>query len=71
MDCNNTIVTIGDINYLWGIFLLLASARQSGMTEPFLVGVKKFTPEAERVLTQLGGVTVLRLDGMKRSLTCL
>ena len=71
MDCNNTIVTIGDINYLWGIFLLLASARKSGMTEPFLVGVKKFTPEAERVLTQLGGVTVLRLDGMKRSLTCL
>ena len=49
MKRDNTIVTIGDINYIWGIFLLLASARRSGMDEPFLVGVKKFTPEAERV----------------------
>lgn len=67
----NTIVTIGDINYLWGIFLLIASARKSGMKEPFLVGVKKFTPEAERILTQFGDVKVLPLDEMKRSLTCL
>ena len=71
MEHGNTIVTIGDINYLWGIFLLSASARKAGMKEPFLVGVKKFTPEAERVLTQLGDVRVLSLDGMKRSLTCL
>lgn len=68
---NNTIVTIGDINYLWGIFLLIASARRAGMAEPFLVGVKKFTPAAERVLTQLGDVTVVPLDGLPRSLTCL
>ena len=71
MTRDNTVVTIGDINYLWGIFLLIASARKSGMDEPFLVGVKKFTPEAERVLTQFGNVKVLSLDGMKRSLTCL
>lgn len=67
----NTIVTIGDVNYLWGIFLLVASARKAGMQEPFLVGAKKFTPEAERVLTQLGGVTVTPLDGITRSLACL
>ena len=71
MKRGNTIVTIGDINYLWGIFLLIASARRSGMEEPFLVGVKKFTPEAERVLMQFGGVRVLSLDGINRSLTCL
>lgn len=71
MKRDNTIVTIGDINYLWGIFLLIASARRSGMDEPFLVGVKKFTPDAERVLTQFGGVRVVNLDGEKRSLTCL
>lgn len=71
MTRNNTIITIGDINYLWGIFLLIASARRSGMEEPFLVGVKKFTPEAERVLTQFGSVRVLSLDGINRSLTCL
>lgn len=67
----NTIVTIGDINYLWGIFMLIASARKAGMDEPFLVGVKDFTPRAERVLTQLGNVTTVSLDGVKRSLTCL
>ena len=71
MKRSNTIVTIGDMNYLWGIFLLIASARRAGMDEPFLVGVKKFTPEAERVLTQFGGVRVLPLDGIKRSLACL
>ena len=71
MTRDNTIVTIGDINYLWGIFLLIASARKTGMDEPFLVGVKKFTPEAERVLTQFGGVRVVSLDGNSRSLTCL
>ena len=71
MKRDNTIVTIGDINYIWGIFLLIASARKAGMSEPFLVGVKKFTPEAEGVLTQFGGVRVLQLDGIKRSLTCL
>ena len=71
MKRDNTIVTIGDINYLWGIFLLIASARKAGMSEPFLVGVKKFTPEAERVLTQFGDVRVVPLDGNSRSLACL
>jgi hypothetical protein len=28
---DNTIVTIGDIHYLWGLFLLVASARKAGM----------------------------------------
>ena len=68
---DNTIVTIGDINYLWGIFLLIASARKSGMTEPFLVGVKGFNKDSERILTQLGGVAIVNLDDVARSLTCL
>ena len=67
---NNTIVTIGDINYLWGIFMLIASARKAGMDEPFLVGVKNFTPAAERVLKQLGDVTLFSLDDAELSLTC-
>ncbi len=71
MKSDNTIVTIGDINYLWGIFMLLASARKAGMDTPFLVGTKAFTPRADRVLTQLGGVTLLPLDTAGRSLTCL
>lgn len=68
---NNTVVTIGDINYLWGIFMLIASARKSGMNEAFLVGVKDFPPRAERVLTQLGGVEIVRLDEDRRSLACM
>ena len=67
----NTIVTIGDKNYLWGIFLLIASARKAGMAEKFLVGAKGFTPTAEHVLEQLGEVEIVSLDGVGRSLTCL
>lgn len=67
----NTIVTIGDAGYLWGIFLLVASARKAGMEEPFLVGCKGFGAKEKRVLGQLGGVDFLPLDGEKRSLTCL
>lgn len=66
----NTIVTIGDINYLWGLFVLIASARKAGMTEPFLVGTRSFTPQAERVLAQFEKVEFVSLDHEKRSLTC-
>lgn len=68
---SNTIVTIGDINYLWGIFLLIASARKAGMEEPFLVGAKDFDARSEHILTQYGSVKIVPLDGVKRSLTCL
>ncbi len=70
-SANNTIVTIGDVNYLWGIFMLIASARKAGMEERFLVGVKGFDERAENVLKQLGGVKLVNLDGADRSLTCL
>ena len=48
----NTVVTIGDMNYLWGIFMLIASMRQNGMDEPVLVGGLNFTDEAIRLLQQ-------------------
>lgn len=67
---DNTIVTIGDINYLWGIFLLIASARKAGMREPFLVGCKRFTPRARHILERLGDVHFADLDSATRSLTC-
>ena len=34
---NNTIVTAGDRNYLWGLFLLIASLRKNGMDEPVMI----------------------------------
>ena len=67
---NNTVVTVGDINYLWGLFMLIASMRKSGMDEPVLVGAHKFTPEAEEILKQLGDVTIYTLKDVDRSLTC-
>lgn len=70
-SANNTIVTIGDVNYLWGIFMLIASARKAGMDEPFIVGIKGFDERAENVLRQLGNVELVNLDGVDRSLTCL
>ena len=69
-DNGNTIVTIGDINYLWGIFLLIASARKADMREPFLVGCKRFTPRARKILEGLGDVRFADLDDATRSLTC-
>ena len=67
---NNTVVTVGDINYLWGLFMLIASMRKSGMDEPVLVGAHKFTPEAEEILKQLGDVTIYTLKDIDHSLTC-
>ena len=66
----NTIVTAGDSNYLWGLFLLVASLRASGMDEPVLVGTKRFEPFHAFVLEQLGGVTLRPLDDFDQSLTC-
>lgn len=68
---NNTVVTAGDINYLWGIFLLIASMRKNGMDEPVLVGAYRFTPEAAAMLEQLGNVRIHHLDSTSRSLTCI
>lgn len=68
---NNTVVTAGDINYLWGIFLLIASMRKNGMDEPVRVGAYRFTPEAAAMLEQLGNVRIHHLDSTSRSLTCI
>ena len=67
---NNTVVTIGDANFLWGLFMLIASMRKSGMDEPVLVGAYHFTPEVEEILKQLGDVTIYTLKNIDHSLTC-
>ncbi len=67
---DNTIVTAGDKNYLWGLFLLVASMRAAGMDEPVLVGTKAFEPFHEEILKQLGDVRLVPLDDFAHSLTC-
>lgn len=70
-ETGNTVVTIGNAAYLWGIFLLAASARKAGMGEPFLVGCQGFGEREKRVLRQLGGMEFVPLDGERRSMACL
>ena len=67
----NTVVTCGDINYLWGLFLLIGSMRKSGMREKVLVGTRKFDARAERVLKQFGGVELTPVEENGYSLTCM
>lgn len=67
---DNTIVTAGDANYLWGLFLLIASMRAAGMDEPVIVGTKGFSSAEAAVLTQFGGVRLVSLDHAAHSLTC-
>ena len=67
---NNTIVTAGDMNYLPGIFLMIASLRMNGMNEPVIVGAFRFGPEAADFLKPLGKVEIFPLDDFSRSLTC-
>ena len=67
---NNTVITAGDRNYLWGIFMLIASLRRNGMDEPVIVGTRNFDREAEEILLQQGDVRLYPLDGFERSLTC-
>ena len=67
---NNTVVTAGDRNYLWGIFLMIASLRRNGMDEPVIVGAKNFDDEATEILSAMGDVRVFPVDDFSRSLTC-
>lgn len=67
---NNTVVTAGDSNYLWGLFLLLASMRRTGMDEPVLIGTKRFDERCRRVLEQFGDVRFHSLDDARHNLTC-
>ncbi|MDO4366540.1 MAG: hypothetical protein Q4D70_07065, partial [bacterium] len=70
MAIDNTICTAGDHNYLWGLFLLIASMRRFGMKEPLLVGMKAFSDRDRRVLGQFGDVSFISLDHADHSLTC-
>lgn len=67
---NNTVVTVGDLNYFWGVFLLVASLRKNGMDEPVIVFGAGYGPEQERLLAQFGDVRTVSAGATGRSLTC-
>ena len=70
MGYSNTVVAASDMNYFWGVFLMIASMRCYGMREPVIVLGTGYTPEAGRLLSQFGDVTVHEASPSSRSLTC-
>ncbi len=67
---NNTVVTAGDRNYLWGVYLLIASMRKNGMDEPVVVLGVDYGPDVEKLLKQFGDVKVFSIPRPARSLAC-
>ena len=67
---SNTIVTVSDRNYLWGVFLLIVSMRRSGMDEPVIVYGPGYGSHDGKVLEALGDVRVVSSGLPARSLTC-
>lgn len=67
---SNTIVTVSDRNYLWGVFLLIVSMRKSGMDEPVIVYGSGYEKRDVHLLEALGDVRVVSAGSTARSLTC-
>lgn len=67
----NTVVTACDRNYAWGVWLLVVSMRQHGMTEPVLVGTYDWPQEWLEDIRRVPGVSTVALStDDKRSVTC-
>lgn len=66
----NTIVTASDKNYLWGVFMLIASMRKNNMDEPVLVFGKDYDDEAKKILSQFDDVKIVDAPFSTRSMTC-
>lgn len=68
---NNTIVAASDMNYAWGVWLLIASIRKAGMDEPILIGTYNWSQEWIEDICKFPGVKTVALSGVdKRSVTC-
>lgn len=67
---NNTIVMAGDNNYVWGVWLLIASMRMNSMPEPVLILADNYTDHSIACLEQFGDVKIVQRDeSFKRNLT--
>lgn len=66
---NNTVVTASNMNYFWGVFLLIGSMRGNNMSEPVIVYATNYTDDAKRLLAQFGNVTIIDAPASTRSLT--
>ncbi len=68
---SNTIVVASDRNYLWAVWMLIASMRKNSMNEPVLVQGEAYSESDIEVLKQFSDVQVLnRPYHISRNLTC-
>ncbi len=67
---DNTVVTASDMNYFWGVLMLVASMRCHGMQEPVIVCGVDYSDEAKEILRQFPDVRVVDMPRGKLSLTC-
>ena len=58
----NTIVTSCNKNYLWGVFLLVASIRLNGGKCPIIIWAFDFTEQDKSLLHQFSNVTIYKSD---------
>ena len=71
MAKNNTVVMASDMGYVWGVWLLVASMRMSGMDEPVLVGCSGWNDNWTKVITSFPDVSLLPMPPEdKRNMTC-
>ncbi len=67
---DNTVVTASDMNYFWGVLMLVASMRCHGMQEPVIVCGIEYSDEAKDILQQFPDVRIVDVPRGKLSLTC-
>ena len=66
----NTIVMSSDNNYVWGVWLLIASMRMNSMTEPVIILADNYSQKSVEALEQFGDVRIVQRDeSFKRNLT--
>lgn len=71
MSYDNTIVSACDEGYVWGVWLLLASIRRSGMVEPVLIGAYNWSSAWKEDILKFPGVELAELPITdRRSVTC-
>ncbi|MFA7230709.1 MAG: hypothetical protein WC071_05520 [Victivallaceae bacterium] len=68
---DNTVVIASDNNYIWGVWILIASMRKNAMTEPVMVLASNYSKTDIEVLEQFPDVKVIpHHDPSHRNPTC-
>ena len=67
---DNTVVTASDMNYFWGVLMLVASMRCHDMHEPVIVCGVEYSSEAKDILQQFPDVRIVDVPRGRLSLTC-